>query len=44
MRTANRQYAAAFATGLGFNLRDLLLVFPLVLQWRYQQRTAFAAS
>ncbi len=37
-------YAAAFATGLGFNLVNLLVVFPLVLQWRHLQRTAFAAS
>ena len=28
-------YAAAFATGLGFNLVNLLVVFPLVLQWRH---------
>jgi MFS family permease len=37
-------YAAAFATGLAFNLLNLLVVLPLVLQWRHLQRTAFAAS
>ncbi len=37
-------YAAAFATGLAFNLLNLLVVFPLVMQWRHLQRTAFAAS
>jgi MFS family permease len=36
-------YGAAFATGLGFNLLNLLVVFPLVLQWRHLRRTAFAA-
>jgi MFS family permease len=33
-------YAAAFATGLGFNLLNLLIVAPLVLQWRHLQRAA----
>ena len=37
-------YGAAFATGLGFNLLNLLVVGPLVLQWRHLRRTAFAAS
>jgi MFS family permease len=37
-------YAAAFATGIGFNMLNLLVVFPLVLQWRRLRRTAFAAS
>jgi MFS family permease len=37
-------YAAAFATGLGFNLLNLLVIFPLVLQWRHQRRTAFATG
>jgi MFS family permease len=36
-------YAAAFAAGLGFNLLNLLVVGPLVLQWRHLQRAAFAA-
>jgi len=35
-------YGAAFAVGLGFNLVNLLVVLPLVLQWRHLQR-AFAA-
>lgn len=32
-------YAAAFAMGLAFNLLNLLIVGPLVLQWRHLQRT-----
>ncbi len=37
-------YGAAFATGLGFNLVNLLVVLPLVLQWRHLQRAAFVTS
>lgn len=37
-------YGAAFATGLGFNLLNLLVVGPLVLQWRQLQRAAFVTS
>jgi MFS family permease len=36
-------YGAAFATGLGFNLLNLLIILPLVLQWRHLRRTAFVA-
>ncbi len=36
-------YAAAFVAGLGFNLLNLVVVVPLVLQWRHLQRRAFAA-
>ncbi len=37
-------YAAAFATGIAFNLLNLVVVFPLVLQWRHLQRAEYAAS
>jgi MFS family permease len=32
-------YGAAFAVGIGFNLLNLLIVGPLVLQWRQMQRS-----
>ena len=37
-------YGAAFATGLVFNAVNLLIIGPLVLQWRRGQRMDFAAA
>jgi len=37
-------YGAAFAVGIGFNCLNLLIVGPLVLQWRRVQRLGFAAA
>jgi len=37
-------YGAAFTTGILFNLVNLAIVGPLVLQWRKTQRTDFAAA
>ena len=35
-------YGAAFATGIAFNLVNLLIIGPLVMQWRHLRRTEFA--
>jgi MFS family permease len=37
-------YDAAFAAGLGFNFLNLIIVGPLVLQWRRVQRMGFVAA
>jgi MFS family permease len=37
-------YGAAFAIGIMFNLLNLLIIGPLVLQWRHLQRTEFVGA
>jgi MFS family permease len=37
-------YGAAFAVGIAFNFVNLLIVGPLVLQWRHLQRTSLAGA